>query len=77
MPVIVGGTLAWAVEGQLHWPALLAALLGSILIHLGTNLHNDATGSKCGGDGPDRFGPPRATASGLLDEAPAGLFLSH
>lgn len=69
MPVIVGGTLAWTVEGQLHWPALLAALFGSILIHLGTNLHNDGTGSKRGGDGPDRFGPPRATASGLLDEA--------
>ena len=68
-PVIVGGTLARAVEGQLRWPALIAALLGSIFIHLGTNLHNDATGSKRGGDGPDRFGPLRATASGLLTEA--------
>jgi 1,4-dihydroxy-2-naphthoate polyprenyltransferase len=69
MPVIVGGTLARTVEGQLRWPALIAALLGSIFIHLGTNLHNDATGSKRGGDGPDRFGPLRATASGLLAEA--------
>jgi 1,4-dihydroxy-2-naphthoate polyprenyltransferase len=68
-PVIVGGALAWAVEQQLRWPALLGALLGGMLIQLGTNLHNDATGSKRGGDGPDRFGPPRATASGLLDEA--------
>jgi 1,4-dihydroxy-2-naphthoate octaprenyltransferase len=68
-PVVVGGALAWAIEGQVYWPALLAALLGAILIHLGTNLHNDATGSKRGGDGPDRFGPPRATASGLLDAA--------
>jgi len=68
-PVIVGGTLARTVEGQLRWPALIAALLGSIFIHLGTNLHNDATGSKRGGDGPDRFGPLRATASGLLAEA--------
>lgn len=49
MPVIVGGTLAWTVQEQLHWPALLAALLGGIFIHLGTNLHNDATGSKRGG----------------------------
>ena len=69
MPVIVAGTLAWQVEGYLYWPALLGALLGAVLIHLGTNLHNDATGLRRGGDGPDRFGPPRATASGLLDEA--------
>jgi len=69
MPVIVGGTLAWTVAGNFRWPALLAALLGGIFIHLGTNLHNDATGSKRGGDGPDRFGPLRATASGLLAEA--------
>ena len=68
MPVIVGGTLAWTVAGELRWPALVAALLGGIFIHLGTNLHNDATGSKRGGDGPDRFGPLRATASGLLAE---------
>jgi 1,4-dihydroxy-2-naphthoate octaprenyltransferase len=69
LPVIVGGTLAWAVERQLYWPALLAALFGGALIQLGTNLHNDATGSRRGGDGPDRFGPLRATASGQLDEA--------
>jgi 1,4-dihydroxy-2-naphthoate octaprenyltransferase len=68
-PVIVGAALAWAVERQVRWPAVFAALLGSILIQLGTNLHNDATGSKRGGDGPDRIGPLRATASGLLDES--------
>ncbi len=34
---------------------------------MGTNLHNDAADSRRGGDGPDRVGPPRATASGLLD----------
>jgi 1,4-dihydroxy-2-naphthoate octaprenyltransferase len=68
-PVIVGTALAWAVERQLRFPAVLAALIGSGLIQFGTNLHNDATGSKRGGDGLDRVGPPRATASGLLDEA--------
>ena len=67
-PVIVGTALAWAVERQIRWPAILAALIGSICIQLGTNLHNDATGPKRGGDGPDRVGPLRATASGLLDE---------
>jgi 1,4-dihydroxy-2-naphthoate polyprenyltransferase len=66
-PVIVGAALAWAVERQLHFPAVLAALIGSMLIQVGTNLHNDAADSARGGDGPDRVGPPRAVASGLLD----------
>ncbi|HZN31656.1 MAG TPA: 1,4-dihydroxy-2-naphthoate octaprenyltransferase [Xanthobacteraceae bacterium] len=68
-PVVLGAALAWAVEGQLRWPAILAALFASALIQLGTNLHNDAADSRRGGDGPDRVGPPRATASGLLDGA--------
>jgi len=66
-PVIVGAALAWAVERELHWGAILAALVGSMFIQLGTNLHNDAADSERGGDGPDRVGPPRVTASGLLE----------
>ena len=66
-PVVVGAALAWAVERHVSWPAVAAALIGSMLIQTGTNLHNDAADSKRGGDGPDRIGPPRATASGLLD----------
>jgi 1,4-dihydroxy-2-naphthoate octaprenyltransferase len=66
-PVIVGTALAWAVERQLRFPAVLGALIGSMLIQLGTNLHNDAADSARGGDGPDRIGPVRAVASGLLD----------
>jgi 1,4-dihydroxy-2-naphthoate octaprenyltransferase len=65
-PVAVGAALAWAVAGQVHGPAVLAALAGSMCIQLGTNLHNDAVDSERGGDGPDRVGPPRVTASGLL-----------
>ena len=68
-PVAVGTALAWATEGKIHWLAVIAALLGSIFIQLGTNLHNDAIDSERGGDGPDRIGPPRATASGLLNGA--------
>ena len=68
-PVVVGAALAWAMERELRWPAIAAALIGSGLIQIGTNLHNDATGPKRGGDGPDRVGPLRATASGLLDGA--------
>jgi len=66
-PVIVGAALAWAVEREMHWRAVAAALVASMLIQLGTNLHNDAADSERGGDGPDRVGPPRVTASGLLN----------
>lgn len=65
-PVVVGTALAWAAAGQIRWPAVLAALIASMAIQLGTNLHNDAADSERGGDGPDRVGPLRATASGLL-----------
>ena len=68
MAVAVGAALASAVDGRVHWPAITAALAASACIQLGTNLHNDAAeSSRRGGDGPDRVGPLRATASGLLD----------
>jgi 1,4-dihydroxy-2-naphthoate polyprenyltransferase len=68
-PVLVGAALAWAIERKFYVSAILAALIASIFIQLGTNLHNDAIDSELGGDGPDRVGPPRVTASGLLTAA--------
>ena len=68
-PVVVGTALAWSAEGNVRWLAVLAALIGSVFIQLGTNIHNDAADFKRGGDGPDRIGPPRVTASGLLTSA--------
>jgi len=65
-PVVVGAALAWAMRGEIRWLAVLAALVASMCIQLGTNLHNDAVDSERGGDGPDRVGPPRVTAMGLL-----------
>ena len=65
-PVTVGAALAWAMDRQIHWPAVAAALIASMFIQMGTNLHNDAVDSERGGDGPDRIGPPRVTAMGLL-----------
>ena len=66
-PVVVGAALAWTMEGHVRWSVVLAALVGGMLIQTGTNMHNDAADSERGGDGPDRVGPPRVTASGLLD----------
>ena len=68
-PVAVGAALAWAAEGKVRWPAVLVALVGSMFIQIGTNLHNDALDSERGGDGPDRVGPPRVSAAGLLSGA--------
>lgn len=68
-PVMVGTALAWAADRKIHGLAVLAALLCSMLIQAGTNLHNDAADSERGGDGPDRVGPPRVTAAGLLSAA--------
>ena len=58
-PVIVATSLAWAAERKVHWSAVVAALIGSVFIQLGTNIHNDAADFERGGDGPDRIGPPR------------------
>ena len=65
-PVLVGAALAWAAHGEAPAATILAALAGSLCIQLGTNLHNDAADSERGGDGPDRVGPLRVTATGLL-----------
>ena len=66
-PVLLGTVLAWADQGVLHWPPALAALLAAMAIQIGTNLHNDAADYLKGTDTPDRLGPPRASALGLLD----------
>jgi 1,4-dihydroxy-2-naphthoate octaprenyltransferase len=68
-PVAVGAALAWAADRKIYGLAVVAALGGSMLIQIGTNLHNDAVDSERGGDGPDRIGPSRVTASGLLSAA--------
>lgn len=65
-PVLAGTCLAWAEKGGLQLLPALAALLAAVCIQVGTNLHNDAADAHKGTDGPDRLGPPRATAQGWL-----------
>lgn len=64
-PVIVGSAFAWRDDSFLL-AAAGAALLGALLIQVGTNLANDYYDHRRGADAPNRFGPPRAAASGLL-----------
>ena len=66
-PVAVGAALAFAEAGGLRWSAVLIAFLASALIQIATNLHNDAADFFRGGDGPERIGPLRVAAAGLLD----------
>ena len=46
--------------------AFLAALAGSVLIQIGTNLANDYSDAKRGADTEDRLGPVRVTSSALV-----------
>ena len=64
-PVLVGTACAAALGGFRAGPAA-AALLGAVLLQIGSNLANDVFDHEKGADGADRLGPPRAVASGAL-----------
>ena len=64
-PVAVGTAVAGAEGGSQLLPAL-AALLGAMLLQLGSNFANDVYDFEKGADTADRVGPPRATQLGLL-----------
>jgi 1,4-dihydroxy-2-naphthoate polyprenyltransferase len=65
-PLLLGGALAQADSGALHWLPWLAALCTAMLIQIATNLHNDAGDFARGADTPQRLGPARAAAQGWL-----------
>jgi 1,4-dihydroxy-2-naphthoate octaprenyltransferase len=64
-PVLVGTALAWADGVFAPLPAL-AALVGALLIQIGTNLANDYFDYVKGTDIAGRKGPTRVAQSGLL-----------
>jgi 1,4-dihydroxy-2-naphthoate octaprenyltransferase len=70
-PVAVGAACA-AREGAFAGPRVGAALAAALLLQLGANFANDAFDHERGADGPDRLGPPRAAALGLL--SPRALY---
>ena len=67
VPVLVGTAVAVSAGAFAPLPAL-AALLGALLIQIGTNFANDYYDFKSGADNEDRLGPVRVTQAGLIDE---------
>jgi 1,4-dihydroxy-2-naphthoate octaprenyltransferase len=63
-PVLVGGAMAWA-DGRFHPLAWGLALLGAVLIQVGTNFYNDYADFLKGADA-ERTGPLRVTQAGLV-----------
>lgn len=64
-PVLVGAALAAGDQAFRFGPAL-AALLGALLLQIGSNLANDVFDFKKGMDTKERTGPLRVTQAGLL-----------
>jgi 1,4-dihydroxy-2-naphthoate polyprenyltransferase len=64
-PVLVGAAVAFA-DGAFQGGPALAALLGALLLQIGSNFANDYFDFFRGADTADRLGPPRVTASGLI-----------
>jgi len=64
-PVVTGTGLA-AFHDALAWRPAGAALLGAVLIQIGTNLANDYYDFVRGGDTEERIGPVRVTQAGIL-----------
>jgi len=64
-PVAVGSACAVAVDAFRPLPAL-AALLGAVLLQVGTNYANDLYDFEKGADTEERLGPTRAVQAGLV-----------
>lgn len=64
-PVLIGAAMAYHV-GPIHGLVLTATFLSALFIQIGTNYANDYFDDKKGADTPDRVGPRRATAAGLV-----------
>lgn len=64
-PVLVGSAVA-ASRGSFRADVFVAALAASLLIQIGANYANDVSDHLRGADTPERLGPPRATALGLV-----------
>jgi 1,4-dihydroxy-2-naphthoate octaprenyltransferase len=64
-PVLIGTAMAFGDFG-FHLLSAIAAMIGALLIQIGTNFANDYYDFKKGSDTEERLGPLRATQAGLV-----------
>ncbi len=64
-PVLIGTAMAYKFGG-FHLLSCVAAVIGALLIQIGTNFANDYYDYKKGADEGDRLGPTRVTQSGMV-----------
>ncbi|UCD62691.1 MAG: 1,4-dihydroxy-2-naphthoate polyprenyltransferase [Candidatus Zixiibacteriota bacterium] len=67
-PVIIGTVMAVESAG-FHLASAVAALIGALLIQIGTNYANDYFDYQKGVDDESRLGPTRVTQAGLISPA--------
>jgi 1,4-dihydroxy-2-naphthoate octaprenyltransferase len=65
VPVAVAAAAAQR-DGVFDWQPFVLTLVGALSIQIAANFANDASDAKRGADTPDRVGPPRFVASGLI-----------
>lgn len=64
-PVLVGSGLAIG-DDAFRWDAFAGALAVGVLINVAANFANDVSDARRGADSPDRIGPTRVVATGML-----------
>ncbi|HOW36526.1 MAG TPA: 1,4-dihydroxy-2-naphthoate polyprenyltransferase [Candidatus Omnitrophota bacterium] len=65
MPVAIGIAMAYR-DGVAHWPSGILAMIGAVLLQVGTNLTNDYCDYKNGVDKASRIGPARVDHPELI-----------
>lgn len=71
---VIAATAYAAHDGLLQWTPALLCLLFALLAQIASNFGNDYFDFKKGTDRPDRTGPQRAVASGLI--SPRAMFMA-
>jgi 1,4-dihydroxy-2-naphthoate octaprenyltransferase len=66
-PVVVAAGLAQG-DRVFRWGPFAATVIGALAIQVAANFTNDLSDARRGADSPDRIGPRRAVASGLIGE---------
>lgn len=75
---VIAGTAVALHDGVFSFGPALAALLGALLIQIGTNFANDVFDYKKGADTHERLGPVRVTQAGLLkpEQVMTGMWIT-